>query len=314
LDDEIKVTGQIGGKVNDEELEIRFKTLLKQLKAARGLNTFSEQLKALLDEVDKSHLASEMSYGSQLTELNQLAARISEIFVGLAKQNETNLIFNQRIHEEELQIKVNIIEQLTVSEDKLKESLKNKDLLLEELQEKFRKLEEDVPGLKARLDDQLKLIKTQDEQLQTRNDTISNQAQKIDSMTMAISQNEELKLSVNQLQEEISTLRENHEKGLQQREFEFKNEVFEKEKSLQQVFQERLEKLQDHMNDKYEERLAGIIEKHDNRVNNLLNEITDLKIINQQFKQKEFDLQKAINEIQESNKFLLEENQSLKKK
>lgn len=313
MEDEVKVTGQIGGKVNDENLEIRFKTLLKQLKVARGLNTFSEQLKALLDEVDKAHLASEMSYGSQLTELNQLSARISEIFVGLAKQNETDWIFNQRIHEDEIQKKVNIIEQLKENEEKLKENLKNKDLLLEELQEKNQKLEEDIPGLKARLDDQLKLIKTQDEQLQAKNDTISNQAQKIDSMTRDISQNEELKLSVNQLQEKISTLYESHEKALQQKEFEYKNEVFEKEKSLQQTFQERLEKIQDHMNDKYEERLAGIIEKYDSRMNVLLAEITDLKVVNQQYKQKELDLQKNIKDLQESNKLLFEENQSLKK-
>ena len=94
--EEIKITGQVGGKVNDEDLEIRFKTLLRQMRDARGLNTFSDQLKAIMDEVDKSTLASELSYGSQLTELNQLTARVSEIFVGLAKQNETDRIFRER--------------------------------------------------------------------------------------------------------------------------------------------------------------------------------------------------------------------------
>ncbi|MGE1102256.1 hypothetical protein [Peribacillus simplex] len=40
---------------------MRFKTLLRQMKDSRGLFTFNEQLKAILDEVDKSSFASEMA-------------------------------------------------------------------------------------------------------------------------------------------------------------------------------------------------------------------------------------------------------------
>jgi F0F1-type ATP synthase membrane subunit b/b' len=316
VEEEIKITGQVGGKVNDEELEIRFKTLLKQMKVARGLSTFSEQLRALLDEAEKSQLASEMSYGSQLTELNQLTARISEVFVGLAKQNETNRMYNQRLHDEEVQKKETTIQGLKEKEAKLAEELKMKSAELEELVQKHKTLEDDVSGLKARLDDQLKLIKTQDEQLNSKNETISNQAQKIDSMNRAISQNEELTLSVQHLKEDIVELQEKYETERKEKEFEFEKLLFAKEKELQQSFQERIEKIQDEMNGKFEERLARITQTHDDRVREVSNEMNKLRVENLQLNAKNEALEKENNELNTSYQSqiasLLEEIESLK--
>jgi chromosome segregation ATPase len=325
VEDEIKVTGQVGGKINDEELEIRFKTLLKQMKVARGLSTFSDQLRAVLDEAEKSQLASEMSYGSQLTELNQLTARISEIFVGLAKQNETNRMYNQRLHDEEVQKKETTIQEIKEKEVKLAEVLKIKSSELEELEKKHKTLEDDISGLKARLEDQLKLIKTQDEQLNLKNETISNQAQKIDSMNRAISQNEELILSVQHLKEDIVDLQDKYEIERKEKEFEFEKLLFAKEKQLQQSFQERIEKIQDEMNSKYEERLSGIIQTHDNRIREVNHENNALRVESLQLQQKEKDLHsknealvKEIDTLKNDYKLktevLIKENEKLKKK
>src|SRR3954453_5376922 len=210
--EEIKITGQVGGKVNDEDLEIRFKTLLRQMREARGLNTFSDQLKAIMDEVDKSTLASELSYGSQLTELNQLTARVSEIFVGLAKQNETDRIFRERQYEEVLEKKdleiTNLKEQLEDIKGKLE--LREKDYL--EIEEGYKKKEEELVNVKGRVEDKAKMVQFQDDHLKVKDQTIANQAQKIDSMSLEVSQNEELKLSITHLQEEINNLKEKHTK------------------------------------------------------------------------------------------------------
>ena len=264
--EEIKITGQVGGKVNDEDLEIRFKTLLRQMRDARGLNTFSDQLKAIMDEVDKSTLASELSYGSQLTELNQLTARVSEIFVGLAKQNETDRIFRERQYEEVLEKKdleiTNLKEQLEDIKGKLE--LREKDYL--EIEEGYKKKEEELVNVKGRVEDQAKMVQFQDDQLKVKDQTIANQAQKIDSMGLEVSHNEELRQSITHLQEEISNLKEQHTKDRQQSEFDFERQLFSKERELQQSFQERIEKIQDDMNDKYEARLSSIIDKHDNRI------------------------------------------------
>lgn len=308
MDEEIKLTGQIGGRLNDEDLEIRFKTFLKQMKLSRGLHNFTDQIRALMDEVEKSQLASEMSYGAQLTELNQLQARISEVFVNIARQNETDKIHTQRLHEEEINKMSELINKLKDREVSLKEDLEEKNTSFKELTEKHQKLSEDIPGLKGRIDDQGKVIESLEEQLLLKNETISNQAQKIDSMTRDISQNEELKLTLSNIQEEVITLQEQHEKAIQQREFDFKNELFNKERELQEVFQTRIEKIQDQMNDKYEERLASILEKHDNRVNALLAELTDLKVRSQQCEQTEINSRNTIKELQEQNKKLAEEN------
>jgi hypothetical protein len=236
--EEIKITGQVGGKVNDEDLEIRFKTLLRQMREARGLNTFSDQLKAIMDEVDKSTLASELSYGSQLTELNQLTARVSEIFVGLAKQNETDRIFRERQYEEVLEKKdleiTNLKEQLEDIKGKLE--LREKDYL--EIEEGYKKKEEELVNVKGRVEDQAKMVQFQDDQLKVKDQTIANQAQKIDSMSLEVSQNEELKLSITHLQEEINNLNKKHTKDKQQSEFDFERRLFSKERELQQSFQE----------------------------------------------------------------------------
>jgi len=156
--EEIKITSQVGGKVNYEDLEIRFKTLLRQMRDARGLNTFSDQLKAIMDEVDKSTLASELSYGSQLTELNQLTARVSEIFVGLAKQNETDRIFRERQYEEVLEKRdleiTNLKEQLEDIKGELE--LREKDYL--EIEEGYKKKEEELVNVKGRVEDQAKMV------------------------------------------------------------------------------------------------------------------------------------------------------------
>lgn len=297
--EDIKITGQVGGKVNDEELEYRFKTLLRQMKEARGLFTFSDQLKAILDEVDKSSLASEMSYGSQLTELNQLSARISEVFVGLAKQNETNRIFQERQHDELLEKKDAAIANFKEQLDDLKGKLGQKEVNFAENEESRKKLEEDLNNLKGRVDDQIKMITFQDEQLQAKDQTIANQAQKVDSMSRAISQSEELKLSVAQLKEEITKIQEKHTREKQQREFDFERQLFAKERELHQSFQERMEKIQDEMNDKYEERLSSIIDKHDNRVAALNQEISSLKGENQQRARKEKELLKEVQSMKE---------------
>ena len=159
--EEIKITGQVGGKVNDEDLEIRFKTLLRQMRDARGLNTFSDQLKAIMDEVDKSTLASELSYGSQLTELNQLTARVSEIFVGLAKQNETDRIFRERQYEEVLEKKdleiTNLKEPLDI---KGQLELREKDYLA--IEEGYKKKKEELINIKGRVEDQAKMVQFQE--------------------------------------------------------------------------------------------------------------------------------------------------------
>lgn len=293
IDEDIKITGQIGGKVNDEELELRFKSLLKQLKVSRGLFTFSEQLRALLDEVDKSQLASEMSYGSQLTELNQLTARISEVFVNLAKQNETDRIYNQRMHEEETKKKDEAINDLKESVKTLSEDLKSQNATLTETKDAYTKSQEDISGFKGRIEDQSNTIEALKSQLTTKNDVISTQATNIKNMEQAISQNNELKLSLDQLEEEILTLKESQANEIKQKEFEFKNRLFEKEKSLQESFQNRIEKIQDQANDKYEERLVANMEKHENRVNALLTEISTEKVSHQQ---KVHELQEKLNQ------------------
>lgn len=299
LVEDIKITGQVGGKVNDEALEYRFKMLLRTMKEARGLSTFNEQLKAILDEVDKSTLASELSYGSQLTELNQLTAHISEIFVGLAKQNETNRIFQERQFDELIGKKEEVIDTLKGQLGDLKEKLDQKESDFRNIEENHKKLEENFMNLKGRLDDQMKMILVQDEQLQVKDQTIANQAQKIDSMTSAITQNEQLKLSVTHLNEEITHLQENKKQETQQREFDFERQLFAKERELQQSFQDRIGKIQDDMNDKYENRLASIIDKNDNRVTGLNQEISSLKGEIQQRARREEDLVKEIQFLKE---------------
>jgi chromosome segregation ATPase len=311
--EEIKITGQVGGKVSDEELEYRFKTLLRQMKEGRGLFTFSEQLKAILDEVDKSSLASEMSYGSQLTELNQLTARISEVFVGLAKQNETDRIFRERQQDELMEKKDVAIANFKEQLDNLKRKLEQREIDFSEIEESHKKQEENLNNLKGRVDDQAKMIIFQDEQLQAKDQTIANQAQKIDSMSRAASQNEELKLSVTHLQEEVTSLREKQEREKQQWEFDFERQLFAKERELQQSFQERIEKIRDDMNDKYEERLSSIIDKHDNRVVALNQEISSLKGENQQRARKEEDLVKEVESLKKQAQQWEEREKELQK-
>jgi len=53
------------------------------------------------------------------------------------------------------------------------------------------------------------------------------------------------------------------------------------------------------MNDKYEKRLASVIDKHDNRVTELNQEISSLKAENQQRARKEQDIVKEMASIRE---------------
>lgn len=306
LEEEIKITGQITGKIKEEE-EIRFRKLLKQIEAARGLKSFNEQIGAILDEVDKSHLANEMSYGSQLQELNQLTTRISEVFVGLAKQNETNVTFMKRQHQEEIEKREEALKESKLEIEHLRLAVSEKKKLFEETLEKLKKLEESLPVLNERIEDQKRIIATQENQLKSLNETVAHQVQQIEGMIRDISQNKELKETIETLHEEMKHLQEKHERDIQQREFSFKQELFEKEKELQQSSQEKIEKIQDNMNDKYEERLAGITEKHDNRVNTLLREVSSLEMQVKEREQRETGFQERLKELEAENQKLKEQ-------
>jgi uncharacterized small protein (DUF1192 family) len=154
-----------------------------------------------------------------------------------------------------------------------------------------------VVNVKGRVEDQAKMVQFQDDQLKVKDQTIANQAQKIDSMSLEVSHNEELKQSITHLQEEINQLNEKHTKDKQQSEFDFERQLFSKERELQQSFQERIEKIQDDMNDKYEARLSSIIDKHENRIAGLNQELSSIKAENQQRERREQELLKEIDQL-----------------
>ena len=105
-------------------------------------------------------------------------SNVSEIFVGLAKQNETDRIFRERQYEEVLEKKdleiTNLKEQLEGLKGKLQ--LREKDYL--EIGEGYKKKEEELVNVKGRVEDQAKMVQFQDDPLKVKDQTIANQVQK----------------------------------------------------------------------------------------------------------------------------------------
>jgi chromosome segregation ATPase len=289
----------------DDELFDRFASMYESFKEAGLAHTETVFMEKLLDEIDKSNLANKMDYGSSLKELNQTLSRVSDIFINLAKQNETDKIFVERQHQADMETKESNIEKLKGQYGDLKEKFDLQTLSFKELKENSQKQEEAFQELKKRVEEQSKTIESQDEHLKNKDQTISNQAIKIDSMTRAISQNEELLLSVNQLKEEITNLHQKYETEKKEQAFEFEKQLFEKEKELQQIFQERIEKIQDEMNDRYEERLASILNSHDERVGKLNQELTQLKVENLQKSQRETHLEQKVSSLEKEKVALI---------
>jgi chromosome segregation ATPase len=291
----------------DDELFDRFASMYESFKEAGLAHTETVFMEKLLDEIDKTNLANKMAYGSSLKELNQTLSRVSDIFIHLAKQNETDKIFVERQHQVELETQESLIEKLKKQFGDLKEKFDLQTLSFKELKESSQKQEEAFHDMKKRVEEQSKTIEAQGEHIINKDQTISNQAMKIDSMTRAISQNEELLLSVNQLKDEIQDLHDQHETEKKEKAFEFEKQLFQKEKELQQIFQERIEKIQDEMNDRYEERLASILNNHDERVGKLSQELTQLKVENLQKSQRETQLEQKVSSLEKEKVALIDQ-------
>lgn len=134
------------------------------MKETRGLNSFSEQIAVILNKVAKSDLMSQMGYGSQLKKLNQLSSRISNIFVGLAKQCETNRIYYDRKYQETLENKDSSIFELKEKVSDLKPLYDEVKIEFENSKESHIKQSEELSNNKERIGEQLKMIKVQEEQ------------------------------------------------------------------------------------------------------------------------------------------------------
>jgi len=240
-----------------EKLKHDFDEIIDRIKTSHGLSTNNEALEQIIKEFSKTELASQLSYGAQLVELNQLTFRISEVFVNLAKQNETDKTFTQRQHDEEIN-KLN--EKLTTSSEtilKLNEEKQEQLMLIEENKLKLEEIEglnkqlfkdkEDLTNDKEELVADKKMLQ---DSISLKDGLIADKISEINDMKRDISKNKELIDTVSNLNkkidlkdQELLKQKQNHEISLNELNFNCEKALFQKEKELQDKFNYDIEQI-----------------------------------------------------------------------
>lgn len=227
-------------------------------------------LKELLDLRERIVLENDAEFGSHIKQVNELTNRISEIFSSIIKQASTKSELDiakyeklkKKSSDEILDLKGKLKSTKEELEQEKKESANNWN-------EKF-KLENELNELKAerqkqsaeyeeRITELKNLIQEKDEKIADKNDKIDELEKEIENMKRDILANQELKASLVQLQEESELLKIRHADELKNKDFLLERSLFEKEKELQEAFNNQL---QEHI-DKTESIREKLEEKRD---------------------------------------------------
>lgn len=209
-------------------------------------------LKELLDLRERVVLENDAEFGSQIKQVNELTNRIGEIFSSVIKQagtkSELDIAKYEKLKRESSDEILSLKEKLKNSKEELEQERKES---ANNWHEKF-KLENELDELKAdkqkqsteyeeRITELKNLIQEKDERIATKNEKIDELEKEIESMQREISANRELKASLLHLQEENETLKRQHADELKNKDFIIERSLFEKEKELQEAFNNQLQ-------------------------------------------------------------------------
>jgi len=246
--------------------------LIEKAKQAGMIEYNGDIFDLFVKNFQQDELAKKMEYGADLKELQQITRRINDIFVNLAERNESNIADINTKHGFELHNLNEDILELKESKKKLQEKLTEKDDYINELtstikvnQERNKELEEVHIGYIERLEEQKSLIDEKTNQIDNKNEIISDKVVEIESMREDIAKNKELKSHINVLDKEILSLHgmiedKNAELVRQKEsmEFECQKRIFAREQELNKEKAEEIRVIQEQMNkqqDKYEKLL-----------------------------------------------------------
>ncbi len=246
--------------------------LIEKAKQAGMIEYNGDIFDLFVKNFQQDELAKKMEYGADLKELQQITRRINDIFVNLAERNESNIADINTKHGFELHNLNEDILELKESKKKLQEKLTEKDDYINELtstikvnQERNKELEEVHIGYIERLEEQKSLIDEKTNQIDNKNEIISDKVVEIESMREDIAKNKELKSHINDLDKEILSLHgmiedKNAELVRQKEsmEFECQKRIFAREQELNKEKAEEIRVIQEQMNkqqDKYEKLL-----------------------------------------------------------
>jgi len=209
-------------------------------------------LKELLDLRERVVLENDAEFGSQIKQVNELTNRIGEIFSSVIKQagtkSELDIAKYEKLRKESSDEILSLKGKLKNSKEELEQQRKE---TANNWHEKF-KLENELDELKAekqklsaeyeeRITELKNLIQEKDEKIATKNEKIDELEKEIENMQREISANRELKASLLHLQEENETLKRQHADELKNKDFIIEKSLFEKEKELQEAFNNQLQ-------------------------------------------------------------------------
>ena len=209
-------------------------------------------LKELLDLRERVVLENDAEFGSQIKQVNELTNRIGEIFSSVIKQagtkSELDIAKYEKLRKESSDEILSLKGKLKNNKEELEQQRKE---TANNWHEKF-KLENELDELKAekqkqsteyeeRITELKNLIQEKDEKIATKNEKIDELEKEIENMQHEISANRELKVSLLHLQEEIETLKRQHADELKNKDFIIEKSLFEKEKELQEAFNNQLQ-------------------------------------------------------------------------
>ena len=227
-------------------------------------------LKELLDLRERVVLENDVEFGSQIKQVNELTNRIGEIFASVIKQagtkSELDIAKYEKLKKESsdeiLSLKVklkNSTEELDQEkiesannwhgkfklESELDELKADKQKQSTEYEDRITELKADKQKQSAEYEDRItelkNLIQEKDEKIATKNEKIDELEKEIENMQREISVNRELKTSLLHLQEENETLKRQHADELKNKDFIIERSLFEKEKELQEAFNNQLQ-------------------------------------------------------------------------
>lgn len=271
--------------------------------------TVEDVLSNLISTHKRTVLETNDEFGSQIKQVNSLTTRMGEIFESIIKQANTKSEIQES---EKVKLEENYKDQLFESHTKIKElkdglQLKVSDTKvitdeLRVLQENYKQKNDQIIGLEKQIGDfderieELKVSsKEKDGKIAEKNEKLDELQKEIDSRNNLVSQNKELNDTVVSLGKEIEKLQEKHEKETEkivsnnkkeivELAFKHREALFDKGVELQDSFQVKLEKFQDEMNDRYEERLASIQEKFNHQLVESGSIIKQLQVENSELK------------------------------
>ena len=209
-------------------------------------------LKELLDLRERVVLENDVEFGSQIKQVNELTNRIGEIFSSVIKQagtkSELDIAKYEKLRKESSDEILSLKGKLKNNKEELEQQRKE---TANNWHEKF-KLENELDELKAekqklsaeyeeRITELKNLIQEKDEKIATKNEKIDELEKEIENMQREISANRELKASLLHLQEENETLKRQHADELKNKDFITEKSLFEKEKELQEAFNNQLQ-------------------------------------------------------------------------